>query len=134
MGTTKLPNELECLAARLANGMEELVDEAQGLPLMFAAVNAWAPDLKTPDAAADMLLGARALQFDAVRLAALVQTHDTALRRLHSQTLYLVDNLRLAGANPGPAAAPFLSAGLETLADMQDALQDLFPGDTCISS
>lgn len=134
MGATKMPNELECLAARLASGMEELVDDTQGLPLMFAAVNGWAPSLKTPDAAADVLLAARALQFDAMRLATLVQDHDAALRRLYSKTLFLVDNLRLAGATAGPAAAPFLSAGLETLADMQDAIQDLFPGDTCISS
>lgn len=134
MGATKMPNELECLAARLVGDTQELVIDTQVLPSVFCAANKWQQDFKTPGLAADVLLAARALQFDATRLAALVQTHDAALRKLYSQSLYLVDNLRLAVATQSKPAAPFLAAGLNTLADMQEVIAALFPGDTCISS
>jgi hypothetical protein len=135
MSTTKLPNELECLAARLASGVSELVYDTRALPADFASANGWAPTLQVPDSVADLLLGACALQFDAVRLAALVQAQDAALRRIYTQSLYLVDNLRMgAGVAKSEAAEPFLQAGLETVADMQELIQTLFPGDICISA
>jgi hypothetical protein len=134
MSSTKMPNELECLAARLVGGLNEVVEDTRTLPDLFACVNHWVPNFQTPDAAATVLLTARALQFDVVRLASLVQAHDAALRRLYSLSLYAVDNLRLAGAPTEGPQVQGLQAGLATLADMQEVIEGLFPGDTCISS
>jgi hypothetical protein len=130
MKTNQLPNELECLAARLVNDSEDAVACVEQVPHLLAAAAGWSPEHETPDMVTDMVLGVRTLQFDAIRLAALVQAHDAALRRLYSLSLYAVDNLRMgqAGIDIG------MSVCMETLADMQEVLQDLFPGDTCISS
>ena len=138
MSTTQIPNELECLATRLVEGSAEAVSGAQLVPHLLAAAAGWKPGHKTPEMAADLLLSACALQFDALRVAALVQAQDAALRLLYSLSLYGVDSLRLAastspGAQPG-AGVQGLDAALETLADMQDVIQSLFPGDTCIST
>jgi hypothetical protein len=108
------------------------------VPHLLAAAAGWKPDHQMPEMVADLLLGACAMQFDAQRVAALVQVQDAALRRLYSLSLYTVDSLRLTasttpGAQPG-ASVQGLDAALETLADIQELIQTLFPGDTCISS
>lgn len=139
MSAATLPTELECLSARLVDAANNAVAGVQVLPHMMAALANWQPDHKAPEMVADMLYDARAMQFDATRLAALVQAQDAALRHLYSLTIDLVDACRMARSTviaPGmPEVAP--SAGAVALADLvEDSLADMqqhiaaqFPGE-----
>lgn len=143
MSAATLPTELECLSARLVNAAANAVAGAQGLPYLLASAANWQPDHKTPDVVTEMLYDARAMQFDAMRLAALVQAQDAALRHIYSLTMDLVDSCRLARSTmiaPGmPEVAPSAGAVVvalaladlveDGLADMQQHIAAQFPGE-----
>lgn len=129
--SAKMPNELECLAARLACGLTALAQDAHAL------IPPASPDEQPDNDIEELAYSVRAMQFEAMRLAALVQTHDATLRRLYTLSLYAVDSVRLAtAARPNAqndAVLQGTDAALETLADMQAAISALFPADDCIS-
>lgn len=59
---------------------------------------------------------------------ALAIKRTLALRKVYSQSLYAVDCLRIAIAN-SPVPVLGMSDCMETLADMQEAITAVFPGD-----
>lgn len=127
-----LITEPECIAMRLVEATEDAVVDTQALNYLFECAKTWAPGKPHPAAIADMQQWACSMQFDAQRLQTLVQGQTQALRRLYSLSLYAVDCLRIAdGLNPQapPVAVEHLAACINTLADMQEAIAALFPGE-----
>lgn len=68
-----------------------------------------------------MIAGVRALAFDASRAAGLAELDTNTLRACYAQSVVAVDWVRVKGAFGDP---------LEPIADIQEAIQALFPGDT----
>ena len=139
----RLPTELQCLAQRMRATAQELAQAAAQLPDMFAAVTDWQPGQTVPPAcnraAADMLVQARTMEFDAQRLECLAEEFTEHDRAAYSYAMDLVDTCRMARGKTmeAPATADRhdlvmqLAGTVEAgLADIQELLAERFPGET----
>ena len=113
------PREIEILLGRIA----EEARQAQGLMEMLR--DQMPQDATGAEAAVRVfdavITGVRAITFDASRAAALAELDANTLRACYAQSVVAVDWVRVKGALGDP---------LDPIADIQEALQALFPGDT----
>jgi hypothetical protein len=141
--SSRLPTELQCLAQRMHATAQELALAAAQLPDMFAAATDWQPGQAVPAgcnrAAAEMLVQARTLEFDAQRLEYLAEEFTDHDRATYSHAMDLVDTCRMARAKTmeAPATADRhemvmkLAGTVESgLANIQELLAERFPGET----
>ena len=128
---TSLPNELQCSVATLNDIASRLVLGTRDLPAGFVAVSNYKKP--APPIAHELLVAGRLLEFEAARLSCLVNLQTQTLRTLFSSSLRVVDELRISSAllekTPAETLA-WIDQALATVADMQKAIEALFPGES----
>jgi hypothetical protein len=121
--------EAQCLATRIATSASNTVEDLDwyAMAVGHGVIRDKNIEGYVEHTSAALARG-RAQQFDAARLATLVNSQTQALRRLFSLSTYVVDQLRfLAAQMQVPANEDFVC--MATLGDMQEQIKALFPGE-----
>lgn len=140
------PTEVQCLAQRACELPLELQATIEQLPFLCHQAQGSGDEatIGLPLALAhdSLLIAARTLQFDAERLALLLDDQADADRQLYALTVEAVDACRMARATaleePGPdpqVQVRALANAVELLmADMQELLAARFPGEASLGA
>ena len=128
---TSLPTELQCVVAMLGDMAGTISLSTRDLPAAFSAVT----DFKkpAPPIAHELRVAGRLLEFETARLARLVNLQTQTLRGLFANSLQVVDELRFSSAylEKSPSETlKWINTALNTIADMQEAIEALFPGES----
>lgn len=140
MSANPMPTEMQCLASRLCDDAGEIVNDLGLMAIQLAVDKFDAEECEGWAESAGILMEeVRAMQFDAARLAVLVDRQAADARHLYSQTMALVDACRMArsngcppdrrGAQTDPTAVALSDLVEEELAAMQALIAAQFPGE-----